>query len=244
MTKEEQYLISHAHDKYNECINKNMITATGFLDMHEQTVLANERFSGRFMFFGGYEDAERKILCFLPDYLEEPEGLSVLKAVYRGHKKLTHRDFLGSLMSLGIKRENIGDIIVSDNGAQIIIKDEIGEFLLTNLASAGRATLALELLPVSELVLSKAEVKEVLKTVASLRLDSVVAAIFNISRTQSCGFIAAGKVFLNSQEVLKPDKPICEGDKLTLRSKGKAVITSASGTSKKGRVILKANLYI
>ena len=120
MTKEEQYLISHAHDKCNECINKNMITATGFLDMHEQTVLANERFSGRFVFFGGYGDAERKILCFLPDYLEEPEGLSILKAEYRGHKKLTHRDFLGSLMSLGIKREIIGDILVGEEKSYII----------------------------------------------------------------------------------------------------------------------------
>ena len=243
MTKEEQYLISHSHDKCNECINKNMITATGFLDMHEQTILAGERFGNRFVFYGGFDDAERKILCFLPDYLEQPEGLSVLKAVHSGYKKLTHRDFLGSLMSLGIKRENIGDILVSDNEAQIIIKDEIGEYLLSNFASAGKSSLSLELLPISELKISEAVAKEVSKTVASLRLDSVVSALFNISRSLSCEFIAAGKVFLNSREILKPDKPISEGDKITLRTKGKAVITSASGTSKKGRIIIKADLY-
>ena len=243
MTKEEQFLISHAHDKCNECMNKNMITATGFLDMHQQTILSNEKFSNRYEFYGGYEDAERKILCFIPDYLDRAEGLSVLKATHSGYKKLTHRDFLGSLMSLGIKRENIGDIIVSENQAQIIIKDEIGEFLLTNLASAGRASLSLEMLPITELKIAESEIKEVSKTVASLRLDSVVASLFNISRTLSCEFISAGKVFLNSREALKPDKAICEGDKITLRTKGKAVITSASGTSKKGRIIVKANLY-
>lgn len=244
MTKEEQFLISHAHDKCNECINKNMITATGFLDVHEQTILANERFSNNCVFYGGYEDSERKILCFLPDYLEEPEGLSVLKATHNGYKKLTHRDYLGSLMSLGIKRENIGDIIVSDNGAQIIIRDEIGEYLLTNLASAGKASLSLEVLPVTELELTEPKIKEVSKTVASLRLDSVVSALFNISRTMSLEFISAGKVFLNSREVTKPDKTITEGDKITLRTKGKAVITSASGTSKKGRIIINASLYV
>ena len=243
MTKEEQYLISHAHDKCTECLNKNMLTATKFLDMHEQTILAHEKFQCRFEFYGGYEDAERKILCFIPDYLDAPEGLSVLKAEHSGYKKLTHRDFLGSLMSLGIKRDNIGDIIVSEKGAQIIIKEEIGEFLLSNLASAGRASLSLEILPISELSITHAEVKEITKTVASLRLDSVVSAIFNISRSLSCEFIGSGSVFLNSREVLKPDKPISEGDKITVRTKGKAVITSASGTSKKGRIIITASLY-
>ncbi len=243
MTKEEQYLISHAHDKANESFNKNMLTSTAFLDMHQQTILASEHFSVRSLFYGGYEDAERKILCFMPDYLESPEGLSVLVATHSGYKRLTHRDYLGSLMSLGIKRENIGDIIVSANSAQIIIKDEMAEFLAANLSKAGRASLSLEIKPISELYLSDSEIKEITKTVASMRLDSVVAAIFGLSRTAACTFISSGKVFVNSREVLKPDKAIVEGDKVTLRTKGKAVITSSSEQSKKGRVILRANLY-
>lgn len=244
MTKEDLYIISHAEDKCKECITRNIFTSTSFLDMHQQTILSTRKFNCRHMFYGGFEDAERRMLCFLPDYLEEPEGLCILKVTHNNPKKLSHRDYLGALMSLGIKRDNTGDIIVSEKGAQIIIKEEIGEFLVTSLLTAGKAHLSCDLLPIDKLEVIKTELHEISKTVASMRLDSVLSAIFNISRTQSCEYINHGKVFVNSREVLKPDKPVSEGDKINLRSKGKAVITSAGNLSKKGRIIFTANVYM
>lgn len=244
MNKEDLYIISHAEDKCRESFNRNILTSTNFLDMHQQSVLSSQKFPCRFMFYGGFDDAERRVLCFLPDYMDIPyDILSILKVTHNSPKALSHRDYLGALMSLGIKRENIGDILTSEGGAQIIIKKEIGEFLVTNLVSAGRAHLSTDIVPIEELVISESSVQEISKTVASMRIDSVLAAIFNISRTQSCEYINRGMVFINSCEITKPDKQVTEGDKITLRTKGKAVITSAGKLSKKGRIIFSAAIY-
>lgn len=245
MNNEEKFFISHTHDKCRECINKNMLTQTGFLDLHEQSLVLSERYDCPFLLFGGYDDAERKMLLFLPAYevSQDDYGISVLGIKISSKSPLSHRDYLGALMSLGIKRENIGDIIVNDCGAQIIVRDEICNFLLSNLVRAGHTTLDCEVLPLSSLNIGEIKFKEFSKTVASPRVDCVVSAIFNLSRTAGSEAVKNGLVFVNGREVQKQSLEISQGDKITVRRCGKAVVTEIGGLTRKGRTVISGKIY-
>ena len=246
MTNEEKYFISHTHDKCRECINKNMLTETGFLGLSEQSLVLSERYDCEYRLFGGFDGAERKMLCFLPEYpiADEDYGIAVLDVKSSAKTPLSHRDYLGALMSLGIKRESIGDIIVADGGAQIIIKEEIANFLLSNLSRAGHTSLECGVLPLSALNVGEIKFREFSKTVASLRVDCVVSAVFNMSRTKSCEAVSSGLVFVNGREVLKQSLEIEPGDKITVRRCGKAVITDAGKLTRKGRMVISGKIYI
>ena len=246
MTNDEKYFISHTHDKCRECLNKNMLTETGFLGLSEQSLVLSERYDCEYQLFGGFDDAERKMLCFLPEYpiADEDYGIAVLNVRISAKAPLSHRDYLGALMSLGIKRENIGDIIVSDGGAQIIIKEEIANFLLSNLFRAGHTSLECDLLPLSKLDIGEVKYKEFSKTVASLRVDCVVSAVFNMSRTKSCEAVTSGLVFVNGRETSKQSIEIDKGDKITLRHFGRVVITDIGRITRKGRTVIFGKIYM
>ena len=125
MGKDDILFIRHILDKDKLCRGKNILASTGFLDTHQQSLVFKHKneFFCPFVLWGGYEDAERKILFFLPDYLDEVpnDEIKVVKASFAKGIKLTHRDFLGSALGLGIKRENTGDILICDDFAQIFI---------------------------------------------------------------------------------------------------------------------------
>lgn len=248
LNKEDNLLCAYVLDKHDMCENKNFQTNTYFLDLRQQGIVKNisKDFSVKHCFYGGFDDAERKIIYFIPDYMDEAETdeLCVLEVTHSGHKELSHRDYLGSVLSLGLKRESIGDIIVSPSKAQIITTEKIADFLKNNYAKAGHINLSCDIKPISELELAEKKVKLITDTVMSLRLDSVVASAFSISRTLAVKNITAGKVFLNDAEVLKVDKQIEEGNKIILRGKGKAILKSVSGTSKKGRIWIEIERYI
>ena len=147
-----------------------------------------------YVFYGGYDDAERTVAAFLPDYASEADiPLCVIRAdTAAGGRKLTHRDYLGSLTGLGIKREMTGDILVRDDGADIIILDDIKDFLLLNYGKAGRTSLDLSALPLSELNIPEAKTVMIKDTVASLRLDNVISSAFKLSRGKAAEAIRSG----------------------------------------------------
>ena len=202
--------------------------------------------SVRTLFYGGYEDAERVILINLPDYarLADHNPLTVIRACKAdGSRELTHRDYLGSLIGLGIKRELLGDILVREDGADIIVLSDIAEFILSNYCKAGRTALSLSQHPVSELIVPKIKRTRITDTVASLRLDSVTASAFGLARGKAAEAIGGGIVFVNHLEVTKPDFQVKEGDKITLRGKGKACLTEIGGRSRKDRVYITIERY-
>lgn len=198
------------------------------------------------LFFGGYEDAERTIALFLPDYARpEDAPLSVIRAESAsGGKQLTHRDYLGSLTGLGIRREMIGDILAGEHEADIIILEEIRDFLLLNYDKAGRASLHLEAVPLEQLRIPEFRTVEQKDTVASLRLDNVISSAFSMSRAKASDAIRSGLVFVNSAEVEKPDFQVKEGDKLVLRGKGKAFLRQAGGRTRKNRIFIMTERYL
>ncbi len=248
--KEEKMLLAAASDRLRQCEEQYIPTRSDFLDMHQrslvESMLKNEKHDCRVEFFGGYDDAERVVCCFLPDYASEESdsGLAVARvSVTPGGRQLTHRDYLGSLLGLGIKREKTGDIIVRPDGADIVIAEELSDFILFNYDKAGRTSLSVEILPIDQLYITEKRFRESEDTVASLRLDNVISSAFGISRSRAAEAIKKGIVFVNNIECLKVDKDVTEGDKLVLRGKGKAYLTEIGGTSRKGRVYVKFRVY-
>lgn len=253
---EDKLTVAMAEDKSNQCQHNYMITNTGFLDMRQQTlckrILGNNPEVKGF-FYGGYADAERRVAVFIPDYIGadtedalqeyfltngEDNPLALIRAKHNGYKQLSHRDYLGSLTGLGIKREAIGDILVTDGGADIIILREMTDFLLTSYGKAGRTYLELTVEDINNIIIPEGLVQEKSDTVASLRLDNVIAAAFGISRTNAAEAVKKGLVFVNNLQTEKVEKLVNEGDKLVLRGKGKVVLKEIGGSTRKDRIFI------
>ena len=211
--------------------------------------------------FGGYEEAERKQLLFMPDYTgvtdersameyfrENPEECPMvlldvkIPAAQKG--RLSHRDYLGALMGEGIRREKIGDIIVSEDGAQIVAAKELAGYLAENFRQAGRVCLDVKALPIFDLKQLETRTKNEKFTISSPRIDNILSAVFGISRKSAKEAISGGKVFVDGVEAAKPDFFLKGGEKVVLRGRGKAVYAGEKGTTRKGKVVIEAVIYI
>lgn len=252
---EERILLARALDKLELAQNRSIPAHTALLSPGEQAVLTdllNAWGHPRHLFYGGYEDAERRLCAFLPDWQEEedfladPElPLTAIQADFPKNAGLTHRDILGSLMGLGLTREKLGDIIFPESGGcQVVVLRDVAEIVLSQWESAGRWKVSLREIPVSDLSPKPAQIKTIRDTVATPRLDAVLASGFSLSRSKAAGYISAGKVAVNHRECLKSDRQIEEGDVLTCRGLGKCVVTEVPGQSKKGRTMLVLERYI
>lgn len=259
MTSDEKILLAAVEDKARQCSENSMITNTAFLDMHERLVVTgmkNPYSDTRMFFYGGFNDAERNTVLFLPEYITDdpvdyfdsyPDDDPIAVIEIEKDKfspALGHRDYLGALMGLGIKREMAGDIIVSENGCRMAVLAKIAPFVAENLSKAGRGTLKAKIIPPSE---AREGTKAVgipdSFTVSSMRLDSVVKNAFRLSRGDAADAIESGVVYVNDVECTKPDKKIAEGDKIVFRRKGRIIVDDCSSVSKKGRVIVEITKF-
>ena len=248
-SKDDKLLIASAQDKARQCERNSILTHTGFLSLAEQAMLETEFPDG--CFWGGYDDAERRILVFLPEWLAEVPAsgedcpLVVLRAgLPKGSPKLTHRDYLGSLLALGLERSVLGDILVREDGADLLVLHEMAEFLRQNYVQAGRAVLQTEVLPLDQLRQAEYRVVQKRDTVASLRLDCVLASMFSFSRGNAQEAVRQGLVAVNGRLAAKPDSLLEEGDKVSLRGKGKAVLKEVGGKSRKDRDCIVFERYL
>lgn len=246
--KEDEVLLAGVEDKIRQCLENYMVTNTAFLDMRQRTlaeVQCRQHRGLRYCFYGGYEDAERTAAVFLPDYAErkEHDPLALLRITRDGHRILSHRDYLGSLMGLGIKREMIGDILVREDGADIVVIKDMADFLLYNYEKAGRISLKAEIVPIDKILVPESRFEEKRDTVASLRLDNLVASAFLLSRGKATEAIESGMVFVNGLQSEKADRQIKEGDRLVLRGKGKVLLKAAGGVTRKDRISIVIHKY-
>lgn len=264
MTPEDRILIAKYEDKVRQCSENSMITCTAFLDMRERSVISTHlspQSEAKTVFYGVFEDAERTSAVMLPYYIDandypsvcryfadnpDDNPLAVLEVEKdRFSKPLSHRDYLGALMSLGIKREVTGDIIVSENGCRIAVLSHMADFIAENLCKAGRGSLKVKVVSPREATVSdKPSGIEDSFTVSSMRLDSIVKNAFCVSRSDACKAIESGVVFVNDAECLKTDKKISDGDKIVFRRKGRIIVEDCSGVSKKGRIIVVVKRFI
>ena len=249
-SEEERLLLSRVWDKREQCRLRSIPAATAFLSPQEQaaaTRLLNALGQREgYVFWGGYDGAERQRLLFLPDWMDGPDdtAAAALRALCRSGATLTHRDFLGSLMALGLTREKIGDILVESGGCQVLVDPSSLDFLVQNWDSAGREKLTVSPLPLEALTVPEAAVKEVRDTVSSLRLDNVLASAFSLGRGRAAEAVEKGAVQVNYTVCQKPDKPVSAGDVITCRGLGKCVLDTVGGPTKKGRLPVAIRRFI
>lgn len=252
--EEERILLARALDKMEQARNRSIPAHTGFLSPAQQAALTDLLAAcghPNHLFFGGFTGAERAVCAFLPDWQSDTDWLAdeelpvaAIRCTFPKNSGLTHRDFLGGLMGIGITREKLGDILVGDGTCDILVLREAQTIVLDQFSSAGRYRLSLSPLPLEELKTVEAEVKHIRDTVATLRLDAVLSSGFSIARGKAAALIQTGKVSVNHRECLKPDKLVGEGDILTCRGMGKCILTSVLGQSKKGRTMIEMERYV
>ena len=179
---------------------------------------------------------------------EDIENLVLLRvyipAKSTAYKTLSHRDYLGSVLGLGLERKVIGDIIVCEDGADISVSPAIAEFLHLNLNQIGRIGVTTEILPIEELRTSEIRTKSKKDTVASLRLDNIVSSAFDLSRAKAQDAIRHGLVSVNRSECTKTDYEVRLSDKVSLRHYGKIMLSDIGGESRKGRICITIEKFI
>lgn len=249
-TPEDRVLLAKVWDKINAGLRKNIPANTCFLSQREQELC-------RYLFgqmdglvsFGGYEDAERKMLIYLPDYLDEDSlhedaPLVCFRATFYEGDSPTHRDFLGALIGAGIGRETVGDICVGNGSCDFFVTAEISPYVEQNFDSAGRTKLRLERIRLEQVCVPEPETKEIKDTLASLRLDSVISAGFRIGRSAASDFVTAGKAAIDGLPCEKPDRTVAEGATISVRGLGKIKLCSVNGQTKKGRISVVIHRYV
>lgn len=250
-TPEDRMLLAKLWDKITTGINRNIPAHTCFLSPRELEMC-------RYLFgdepglctFGGFEDAERKMVCYLPEYLDESSLMEdtspvvCLRATFYEGDTPTHRDFLGSLMGAGIAREAVGDICVGKGQCDFFVTEEIAPYLLQNFTNVGRTKFRLMQIPLAEASIPQPEIMVIKDTLASMRLDGVVSAGFRISRTLATQAITSGKVAVDGLPSEKPDKTVAEGCKISLRGSGKIKLEKVNGQTKKGRISVELHRYM
>lgn len=215
---------------------------TDFLDPREQQIvnmIIGETTDIRCHFFGGAEHSERQRAMIIPEYYRienEDYQISLFDIEYpKKFVSIEHPQVLGSLMSLGIKREKFGDILIEGDRVQVVVAKEIDSYIQMQLSSIGRAKITLKEIPFSEAIKIHNVWVEETVTVSSLRLDTVVSAIYNISRQKSQLFIEQGLIKVNFVTVEKPSFECGEFDMISVRGYGRSKIISIEGKTKKDK---------
>ncbi len=252
-SNDERIKFAHIVDLAERCEKRNVVTATAFLTESERArvdMLLRGLGFGSFVFWGGYEDAERTCAVFLPDYIEEISNESAditfvgvkVDKFNKNEADFSHRDILGSLMGLGIERESVGDITAKGGEGYFAVKKSVLPFVLDSLEKIGRYPVEVRECP--DMVFERNDdFEENTDTVASMRLDGILASVFSLSRSVASDKISAGLVQVNGLTQKKCDSDVKEGDKISLKGSGKVVLLKTDGISRKGRIRIVFRKY-
>lgn len=240
-SKEEKLLLRRLSDLIKSSEKNYTTVYSSFLDPAQLSLAAGVReFSGMIDFIGGYDDAERR-LCRIKahEYCEDSEPPIVLITAAAADRSavLSHRDVLGALMGLGIKREMVGDILPNKNCPQFFCHKSASEHILLSLSKIGRYNVTLTVSDKAELY--EPEYQRIEVNISSMRLDCIAAEAFSMSRTKAAEQIKKGLVFVNWKEQTDTSFELHTGDKLSMRGKGKAEVGELKGRSKKGRLFIE-----
>ena len=253
LDKDEQIFRKRLLDQASMAHNRNICIFSDFLNLNEQNIwinLKNELPKIKYFTFGGFEEAERKILCFCGnDMLSEGEinyPISCIKIVPVNQKfsdSLTHRDFLGAVLNLGLDRSKIGDILITDNEGYLFAHPSISEFIAEQLYKVKHTIIKSQLIDRTDFNYTP-RYKEITGTVSSVRLDSILSVAFNTSRSSLSGLIEGGKVYVGGKLTLSNSHVLKEQDIVSVRGMGKFVYVGTSYQTKKGRHSVKVLLYV
>lgn len=240
--EDERPFIDQVFDWIDQVKSTYAFKLTDFLNPREQEIITQlVSYAGEVnaAFFGGIERAERKRGLIYPDYFQPDADdfrLSYFQLDYPvKFYEIGHRQLLGALMGLGIKREKIGDLIIRGQAVQFIVASEIAEYIKLHLTSVGKAKVIVEIIKEDELLEPEDDWQKHLGTVSSLRLDAVLAEIFKLSRAKAAQYIQRGYAKINWKVIDQPAYECSISDTISLRGYGRAKLLALDGKSKKGK---------
>lgn len=255
--QEDKLCLSQVLDKIEMSERRGKIEYTDFLDMYQVALVENflrKMQFQKYKLYGGYEEAERKVLIIYPEKFDDnmlkknyDKILKVIRIQLPEEEKgkYVHRNYLGGIVKLGLKREKVGDIIVGEEGADIITLNDFAEVLKTQLSSLTRFENAkIEIEEIQNVRKLELKIEEITIIVPSLRLDNIVSDLARTSRSKASEIIAQERVFINGQNETKNSKQIKLGDIITIRGKGRFIIKEFTGTTRSGRTVLLIEKYV
>ncbi len=251
--QEERLLFANALDQAAFALKRHEVQFTDFMDGAK---------CGRFLermknlgdleiqAFGGVEEAERMMLAFAPNQgtlSNEDFPIAVLKIAPKskkfGQTDLSHRDYLGSILGLGIERGKIGDIMVVEDGAICFAEDEMAAYIQSNLDKVSKTAVMISALDRAQ-VLSPKRTENRRVTVASMRLDAILADALHLSRGKAQTLITGEKVNVNWSAVTNTSYILKTGDMVSARGFGRFRVGEVGGRTKKDRIGLELEIYI
>lgn len=245
---EDALLRARVEDAVRLCEIRSCPRFVGFLDERQQTVaraVLHHCGGTPFLFFGGYEDAERTLLGVFPSYMEpDPAAFPILPLgfSYRREASLNHRDFLGTLLSLGVKRETVGDIVCGEGLTVAFVEEELAAHFASGVDKVGGEGVRIQC-PYEGGLPGGREFEERRDTVASPRLDAVLKVMIGTSREEAAHRIAAGLVSVNHVPCLSASAAVKEGDRVSVRGEGRFLVDALGPPTKKGRLFVTVKKY-
>lgn len=250
MNKEEQFIQNRFLDLANIAYDRNIYTVSDFLNLNEINIfnnVINNLPPVNFTLTGGNNYAERKIVIFSPfdiayDFISPITIIKIAPINPQFADKLTHRDYLGAILNLGINRNKIGDIFIDNNIAYVYCINDISNYIIENLNKIKHTMIKCDI--IDDDVEIKPILKDIKGTMGNVRLDSLIALAFNTSRNSIISYIESGKVFVNGKLITSNGYSPKNGDIISVRGKGRFCYNNTLGQTKKGRNLVSISLYI
>lgn len=255
--QEDKILLAQILDKIEFSKQREKLEYTDFLDMYQISLVKSFMKKidfENYILYGGFKDAERNLLIIYPEkynisMIEKNYSkiIKVIRIILNDEEKgkYSHRNYLGGIIKLGMKREKVGDILVSDDGADILVKEETAETLKQELGTLNRFENAkFEIIELKDLREQIIKVEDLSIIVPSLRLDNFVSDLAKTSRSKAVQIIDSERVFINGQNETKASKQVKLKDIITIRGKGRFIVKEFSGTTRSGRIVVKIEKYM
>ena len=251
MNKDEILFRKRLIELSDQAYRRDIVVFSDFLNLNELNILhttPKDMFSSRYETFGGYDLSERQMVAFLPDALyydyEYPMQIIEIKPLNaKFSEDLSHRDYLGSLMNLGIERSKMGDILLMDDRAILFVREEISSYIAENLTKIRHTMIQTTIMDTTDI--SYEPKFELIKgNVASVRLDTVLTTAYPMSRSKMTAYIEAGKVFVNGKLMTSNGYHLKEHDIISIRGLGRIQYEEVLGSTKKGRYMISVKKFI
>ena len=240
----DKVLRSRIEDTLYLCEKRQTPCFLGFMDLYEQAtahlILPSLVGKNRFAFYGGYSDAERCVLSIFPAFYPEEEINYPFRTVafrYRAQKELTHRDVLGTLMSIGIRRDAVGDILCGKGLSVVFLRSDITDYVCEQIDRIGGEGVRVTADYDGELPLS-VEYEQIHDTIASPRIDSIVKSLIHCSREKAAEMIRLGHVSINHRPTESVSGAVAAEDTISIRGYGRYIVRQIGPETKKGRLLL------
>ena len=251
MNKEEILFRKRLIELSNQAYRRDIVVFSDFLNLNELNILhttPKDMFPSKYETYGGYDLSERQMVAFLPDalYYEYDYPMQIIEITplnKRFSEELTHRDYLGSLMNLGIDRSKMGDILLMEDRAILFAREEICPYISENLTKIKHTSIQTTLKSTAE-ISYEPKFEQIKGNVASIRLDTVISVAYPLSRSKITPYIEAGKVFVNGKLITSNGYHLKENDIISIRGLGRIQYEEVLGSTKKGRYMISVKKYI